>query len=66
MVNPISYCPVCGEPTARVVSFGDNSFTLPLACKCARAKQKEFEEETERNRRMRLSATDILIRITRN
>lgn len=52
MVNPITTCPVCGEPTARVITFGDNSFTLPLACKCARAKQKEFEEETERNRRM--------------
>ena len=50
MVMKIPNCPVCGEPTARLVKFGDGYMTLPLACKCKREEQAAFESEVKRNK----------------
>lgn len=51
-VDTISVCPVCGEPTAKKVTFGDKSFSMPLACACARAQAREMDEYVEREKKL--------------
>jgi DNA replication protein DnaC len=46
----VSVCPVCGEPTSRIVKFKDKEITLPLACRCAREAQAELDNQIRRDR----------------